>query len=87
MIPDDICEKYLKEKVQVNIYSIEDKIVLEGNSNSLLFLADIIKAVSEDASDDSFSLGPNGAGRKFFKKNSDYGIIIHKLNDSSGEKK
>lgn len=58
----------------------EDPMVLiEGDTSSLRFLADLLMAVAADDGDCGFQMSPVGAGHAHFSSAADIGIYIHRL--------
>jgi hypothetical protein len=78
MIPDDICEKYSKQKINLNIEYKDDFIIISGNRNTLEFIGNLILAQAEYKKDNGFQISPNGAGKKFFTKTSKIGLYINR---------
>lgn len=52
-------------------------ILVEGDSETLLFLADLLLAQAQDSTDCGCQIGPDGPGGVFFDPRSTYGIYIH----------
>ena len=74
---DSICEQYSKEKIKINTWLEDDVFFIQGDTKSLMFLSDLIKAQAMEIKDDNVCIGPNLAGNKFFSKKAKFGILIH----------
>ena len=72
-----ICEQYSKEKIKINTWLEDDVFFIQGDTKSLMFLSDLIKAQAMEIKDDNVCIGPNLAGNKFFSKKAKFGILIH----------
>ena len=61
-------------------------ILVEGDSETLLFLADLLIAQAQDSSNCGKQIAPDGPGNSFFEPRSAFGIYIHCLPcpDSNG---
>jgi len=90
MKTDDICKFYATQKVDLTIRMLEDDededgqypmILIEGKSNALKMLAEILLAVSDETVDGGFFISPFGAGSAFFSKSATLGIYIHSLEE------
>lgn len=57
---------------------IEDYVFVEGSSDSLRFLGELLIAFAEGDFGCSFHLHPHGAGMAHFSNTSDLGIDLHK---------
>lgn len=57
---------------------IEDYVLLEGSSDSLRFLGELLIAFAEGDFGCSFHIHPQGAGMAHFSADSDIGINLHK---------
>jgi hypothetical protein len=87
MIPDKICAEYgkkkAKKKLTIQTYKEKetnaDMILIEGESEALEFLGNVILAQAKFAKDCHFFFGPKTAGNTFFTNNSTHGIYIHRL--------
>ena len=66
MKTDSICEQYSKEKIKINTWLEDDVFFIEGDTKSLMFLSDLIKAQAMELKNDNVCIGPNLAGNKFF---------------------
>lgn len=76
--PDDICEQHYKSGIAISLREIDDDVILiEGDRNSLEFLAKLIMAQAAFKKDDGFGISPSGAGRSYFAAGSK-GIYIHR---------
>jgi hypothetical protein len=54
-------------------------IVIEGDKNSLLFLADLLLSQATDPLDCGIEISPTGPGSAVFNAKSEYGIYVHAL--------
>lgn len=70
-------EQYSKEKIKINTWLEDDVFFIQGDTKSLMFLSDLIKAQAMELKDDNVCIGPNLAGNKFFSKKAKFGILIH----------
>ena len=70
-------EQYSKEKIKINTWLEDDVFFIEGDTKSLMFLSDLIKAQAMELKNDNVCIGPNLAGNKFFSKKAKFGILIH----------
>lgn len=77
MKTDSICEQYSKEKIKINTWLEDDVFFIQGDTKSLMFLSDLIKAQAMELENDNICIGPNLAGNKFFSKKAKFGILIH----------
>lgn len=87
ILPDDVSKLYKRRKVSLTVKVLPEKkreglpsILLEGNRASLEWLADSILAQASYKGDCGFFFGPDGPGNTFFnKKDSEFGLYIHRL--------
>lgn len=70
-------EQYSKEKIKINTWLEYDVFFIQGDTKSLMFLSDLIKAQAMELKNDNVCIGPNLAGNKFFSKKAKFGILIH----------
>ena len=70
-------EQYSKEKIKINTWLEDDVFFIQGDTKSLMFLSDLIKAQAMEFKNDNICIGPNLAGNKFFSKKAKFGILIH----------
>ena len=70
-------EQYSKEKRKINTWLEDDVFFIQGDTKSLMFLSDLIKAQAMELKNDNICIGPNLAGNKFFSKKAKFGILIH----------
>ena len=56
-----------------------DTVVLEGSSESLRFLGELLVAQAKSTGDCGFRLSPGGAGSAHFAAGATHGIYIHRL--------
>jgi hypothetical protein len=67
------------EKAKLTVRKLDrDTVLIEGTSNSLRFLAQILLALTEEQ-DCGFQLSPRGAGSAWFAKDAELGIYLHRL--------
>jgi hypothetical protein len=81
LTPDSVCRTYADKKIKLTLRTLEndeDTILIEGEPEALEFLGQLLlaQAVSKDC---GFQLGPTGAGRTLFSKESTKGMYIHCL--------
>ncbi|WP_035144164.1 hypothetical protein [Campylobacter concisus] len=70
-------EQYSKEKIKINTWLEDNVFFIQGDTKSLMFLSDLIKAQAMELKNDNICIGPNLAGNKFFSKKAKFGILIH----------
>ena len=70
-------EQYSKEKIKINTWLEDDVFFIQGDTKSLMFLSDLIKAQAMELKNDNICIGPNLAGNKFFSKKAKFGSLIH----------
>lgn len=75
-------EQYSKEKIKINTWLEDDVFFIQGDTKSLMFLSDLIKAQAMELKDDNVCIGPNLAGNKFFSKKAKFGILIHNMDSA-----
>lgn len=85
MRTDDICEHYADKKVGLALRLLEEDdgeapsiVLIEGSSDALRMLAELLIAVAEETDNDGFSISPTGAGRIHFSPSSKFGVYIHR---------
>ena len=74
---DDVFEKYSEKNISINTWTEDDIFFIEGDSETLMFLSELIKAQAEEKDDDNFCIGLTVSGKKFFSKKSKFGILVH----------
>ena len=74
---NNVLEQYSKEKIKINTWLEDDVFFIQGDTKSLMFLSDLIKAQAMELKNDNICIGPNLAGNKFFSKKAKFGILIH----------
>jgi hypothetical protein len=80
MKTDEICEEYSTNDIKINIMDVDDMIIIEGTSDTLKFLGNLLLAHANGNFDDcGFSISPTGAGSIFFDNNSVKGLYIHRI--------
>jgi hypothetical protein len=78
--PDEICDDYSNKGVKLSVRQIEkDYILIEGDTDSLEFLGNLLLAQANFEKDCGLQIAPNGAGSSFFGKDSTFGFYIHRL--------
>ncbi len=89
MTTNEVCEHYAEKGVKLTVRLLDEKdILIEGDSEALLFLGNLILAHVEE-NGDGRHIKPYGAGSVFFSPESTLGLYIHRLpcsghpNDSS----
>lgn len=89
MKTDDICARYASERVGIVLRLLRDEddeksltVLVEGRDSALKMLGELLIAVSEGKSGQSFYISPFGPGNAHFDKKSELGIYIHRLEDS-----
>jgi hypothetical protein len=91
--PDDVTEHYATKggcSLRVNILPDPEgegspSVLIEGDKETLLFLADLLLAQASDDLDCGVGISPRGPGCALFSKNSEYGIYVHSLPCVNGE--
>lgn len=86
MKADEICSSYSAQPVGLTLRLLSDdeepastSVLIEGSSDALRLLSELLLAVSEEDKEASFSISPTGAGRIHFSSISELGIYIHKI--------
>lgn len=74
-----VLENSNANKIELNIRMLEDQVLIEGTEETLSFLSKLINAHANKDEDCGIQLSPNGAGKSFFNKESEYGIYIHRI--------
>lgn len=77
MTPDRVCDEYAERSVRLQVKDLGEVVLIEGNRESLEFLAKLIAAQAA-THDDGFEISPNGAGSLFFDPASEKGFYIHR---------
>ena len=79
MTPDDVCSPYADTGVKLKTVGLDKRTwLIEGDRHSLEFLGQLLLSMAE-ATDCGFQLGPQTAGKHFFKKKARKGIYIHRI--------
>jgi len=78
MKSDEVCETYAKKGVKLTVRLLDDDVLIEGTSEGLEFLGDLLLAHAEDKGDGRH-ISPRAAGSIFFSPESTKGIYIHRL--------
>jgi hypothetical protein len=81
--PDDICARFAKKgMLKVALLPSDDDagdyILLEGSAEAYEFLGRLFLAHAK-AHDCGFQISPKGAGSALFKKDSTFGLYLHRL--------
>ena len=79
---NNVLEQYSKEKIKINTWLEDDVFFIQGDTKSLMFLSDLIKAQAMELKNDNICIGPNLAGNKFFSKKAKFGILIHNMDSA-----
>lgn len=85
METDEICVRYANEAVGIVLRLLEDEsgqtrtVLAEGQPNALRMLGELLIAVADGSSGDSFHISPFGPGSIHFDRTSELGIYIHRL--------
>jgi hypothetical protein len=82
--PEDVLDRYPPDKVQITVKDDGDVVVVEGDSLSLTFLAELI-AAQATAVDCGIELSPTGAGSAYFGRDSNKGLCFHRSHDVEPE--
>jgi hypothetical protein len=87
MRADDVCRAFSDTDAKVSLRLLEDDLMLiEGNSNGLKLLGNLLLSLAEAPLDDGFQIFPNGPGSIFFRKDATHGVYIHLDDDGSTNK-
>jgi hypothetical protein len=78
MKPDDVCREYASRPIRLQVRDLGGAILIEGTSETLRFLGEILIAQSE-AKDNGFEIGPRGPGEYFFDRHAELGFYIHRI--------
>jgi hypothetical protein len=85
MKTDEICDRYSENSVGLVLRLLNDDlgspsdVLVEGSSDALKMLAELLMAVANEVENDSFSISPFGPGRFHFSKTAEIGIYIHRI--------
>ena len=78
--PDAVCARQATRRSKITCRIIDgNAVLLEGTSEALTFLGQLLIAQAGFKEDCGFQLEPKGAGAKLFPAQSDHGIYIHRL--------
>lgn len=79
--PDKLCDYSADKGIKVTVRKMKDEncILIEGNSDALVFLGQLLIAQAGFEKDCGFQLSPKGAGRALFNSKSNTGIYIHRV--------
>jgi|HubBroStandDraft_6_1064221.scaffolds.fasta_scaffold22781_5 hypothetical protein len=78
---NDVIHRYSRKanKTKLTVRKLSrDCVLIEGNSDSLKFLAHILLALT-DEEDCGFQISPKSAGKAWFAKDAQLGIYLHRL--------
>ncbi len=75
MTPDDVCQAAVPKGIRLATAVSDEAVMIAGDRADLHFLADLIRAIADD-DDDSFAIGPFGAGNLFFASRARIGLWI-----------
>jgi hypothetical protein len=79
---NQVCAKYAEKGVKLVVKMLDEDdtfVFIEGDSNALEFLGNLLLAQAQEEEDCSDFLGPHTAGNIFFSPESTKGIYIHRL--------
>ena len=77
---DEVCEDFANKNAQIKIKQFDNyTILIEGDSEGLEFLGNLILTQAKCKNDCKKSLAPKGAGSKLFSRGSDLGIVLHRI--------
>ena len=85
METDEICVRYADEAVGIVLRLLADEdvrartVLAEGRPAALRMLGELLIAVADGKSGESFYISPFGPGNKHFDARSELGIYIHKI--------
>ncbi len=85
MNTDDICDRYADEKVGIVLRLLTDEdgiartVLAEGRPTALKMLGELLIAVADGKSGESFHISPFGPGNIHFDTKSELGIYIHRI--------
>ncbi len=78
--PDQVCSEFSKGSSKVSIRSLdEDMVLIEGDTETLLFLGNLFIAQAKFQKDCGFQISPSGAGSSLFASNATKGLYIHRI--------
>ena len=91
MRTDEICEKHSRKAAKLTVKLLEDdagfgSVLIQGGTEALRMLAELIVAVAEERENDGFEISPHGGGKIFFSKESTHGVYIHRLDNESASR-
>jgi hypothetical protein len=79
-----VLERHAKKRTNLTVKKLDrGTVLLEGDSEALRFLAELLLAHIEER-DDGFQIGPLGPGSVFFTPESTLGIYVHRLPCTKG---
>src|SRR5690348_13474461 len=84
--PDDVCRFYADSQILLKISLLKQShfaggarsILIEGDRQSLVFLADVLLAQAH-ADDCGFELSQRRPGNRLFAPRNEFGIYVHRL--------
>ena len=81
MSTNNVILSHDRSNIRLKIADLDEATVLiEGNREALLFLSQLIAAHAQDSSC-GFQISPNGAGSRWFSRDSTKGLYIHCTNE------
>lgn len=78
---NDVIDRYSRRarKAKLTVRKLgRDTVLIEGNSDSLKFLAHVLLALT-DEEDRGFQFSPKGGGSAWFSRNAQLGLYLHRL--------
>lgn len=85
METDEICVRYANETVGIVLRLLKDEdgqsktVLAEGQPKALRMLGELLIAVADGNSGESFYISPFGPGNQHFGTRSELGIYIHRV--------
>jgi hypothetical protein len=78
---DEICGDYGRKRSDLSVAKMDrDTVLIEGKPRALKFLGEVLIAHARGRKTDChFNISPRGAGSRHFKRNSKFGVYIHRL--------
>ena len=77
MSPDDVVGQAADKGTRISVNILDDLIVIEGESEALLMLSDLLAAHAR-GKDCGFQISPAGAGSALFTDKSTHGLYLHR---------
>lgn len=85
MKTDEICDRYSDKSVDLVLRLLGDDarspsdVLIEGSSDALRMLAELLLAVADEPDNDGFGISPFGAGKLHFGEGAEIGVYIHRV--------